>query len=84
MDGLFHGSKPYEQMGWFGGVFPILLQTATHVIVSTPVAWTTPPRLVASTTVPPPSLRKHKKASSADPDCSSPGKFIWAIYEINP
>ena len=19
MDGLFHGSKPYEQMGWFGG-----------------------------------------------------------------
>ena len=29
-------------------------------------------RLVASTTVPQPSLKKHKRAWDADPDCSSP------------
>ncbi len=30
MDGLlYHGSKPYEQMGWFGGKNNLFLETST-------------------------------------------------------
>ena len=34
MDGLFH-EKPYEQMGWFGGVFPYFWFN-THIDTKNP------------------------------------------------
>ena len=32
MDGENNGSKPYEQMGWFGGETPLFLETPIFLL----------------------------------------------------